>query len=171
MKKDLDVVSLGEVLIDFTTAGISDRNNMLFEANAGGAPCNVLAMLRQLNKEVAFIGKVGRDLFGDVLEKAMTDRGILTDGLVRDSHIPTTLAFVHTLTNGEREFSFYRNPGADMMLEKGDIKEELIKRTKVFHYGSLSMTHEQNYDATRYAIANGASQRSVLRYKTVAMRS
>lgn len=164
MKKDLDVVSLGEVLIDFTTTGISDRNNMLFEANAGGAPCNVLAMLRQLNKEVAFIGKVGRDLFGDVLEKAMTDRGILTDGLVRDSHIPTTLAFVHTLTNGEREFSFYRNPGADMMLEKGDIKEELIKRTKVFHYGSLSMTHEQNYDATRYAIELAKKQNCIISY-------
>ena len=76
----------------------------------------------------------------------------MTDGLVKDTCIPTTLAFVHTAADGEREFSFYRNPGADMMLGKEEVDGELIKRSKIFHYGSLSMTHDKNYEATQYAI-------------------
>ncbi len=152
MKKDLDVAALGEVLIDFTMAGTSGQNHMLFEANPGGAPCNVLAMLRKLDKHVAFIGKVGKDMFGDFLENTIRSKGILTDGLVKDTCIPTTLAFVHTAADGEREFSFYRNPGADMMLGKEEVDGELIKRSRIFHYGSLSMTHDKNYEATQYAI-------------------
>ena len=152
MKKDLDVAALGEVLIDFTTAGTSGQNHMLFEANPGGAPCNVLAMLRKLDKHVAFIGKVGQDLFGNKLKATLDEVGIDTSNLIIDEDARTTLAFVETFPDGDRDFSFYRNPGADMMLRKEDLHEDLIRDAKIFHYGTLSMTHDGVREATKKAI-------------------
>ena len=150
MKKD--VVALGELLIDFTGNGNSNQGNPLMEANPGGAPCNVLSMLTRLGKQTAFIGKVGDDMFGHQLEAALEEVGIGTEGLKFDTEIPTTLAFVHTKEDGDREFSFYRNPGADMMLCEEDLNEELIKECKIFHYGSLSMTDEICEQATKSAV-------------------
>ena len=121
-----DVTSLGELLIDFTENGISPQGNPLLEANPGGAPCNVLAMLERLGKKTAFIGKVGKDMFGDQLRKAVEEVGINTDNLITDEEVHTTLAFVHTYPDGDRDFSFYRNPGADMMLKKEEISSDLI---------------------------------------------
>ena len=114
--KSFDVVALGELLVDFTQNGLSEQGNTLFEANPGGAPANVLAMLRKLGKRCAFIGKVGRDSFGDMLERTVREAGIDTRALLRDPVIPTTLAVVHTFPNGDRDFSFYRKPGADILL-------------------------------------------------------
>ena len=138
----MDVVALGELLIDFTEYGVSNQGNPLFEANPGGAPCNVLAMLTRLGHKTAFIGKVGNDFFGKQLEDAITEVGIDATGLQKDEEVHTTLAMVHTSSDGDRDFSFYRNPGADMMLTEEEVPEELIRKARIFHFGTLSMTHE-----------------------------
>lgn len=125
--KAFDVTALGELLIDFTENGNSAQGNPMLEANPGGAPCNVLAMLEKLGKKTAFIGKVGNDMFGTQLKNAVEEVGIDTRNLVIDNEVHTTLAFVHTYPDGDRDFSFYRNPGADMMLTKDEIQEDLIE--------------------------------------------
>lgn len=153
MKKSYDVIALGELLIDFTESGSSSQGNQMLEANPGGAPCNVLAMLERLGCKTAFIGKVGNDMFGRQLEKALEEVGIDTIGLVKDKKVHTTLAFVHTFADGDRDFSFYRNPGADMMLSDQEAKFELLEDCKCFHFGSLSMTDEPCRTATKKAIA------------------
>ena len=150
--KKYDVTALGELLIDFTENGESGQGNPLFEANPGGAPCNVLAMLTKLGHKTAFIGKVGDDFFGKQLKEASEEVGIDSTGLCMDKEIHTTLAMVHTYPDGDRDFSFYRNPGADMMLKESEVKEELIKESKLFHFGTLSMTHEEVRKATKKAI-------------------
>lgn len=152
MEKTYDVVALGELLIDFTENGTSAQGNPVFEANPGGAPCNVLSMLARLGHRVSFIGKVGKDMFGKQLEDAIAEVGIDTSGLLKDDQVPTTLAFVHTLEGGDRDFSFYRKPGADMMLSVEDLKEEMIKDCRIFHFGTLSMTAEGCREATKKAI-------------------
>lgn len=157
-----DVVALGELLIDLTQNGYSGQGNPLLEANPGGAPCNVLALLTKLGHSTAFIGKVGRDGFGDQLENALTETGISTAGLFRDDQVHTTLAVVHTLAGGDRDFSFYRNPGADMCLHTQEINRELIRQARIFHFGTLSMTDEPVRSATYAAIAE-AEAHGVLR--------
>ena len=148
-----EVVALGELLIDFTESGTSEQGNSILEVNPGGAPCNVLAMLNNLGKKVGFIGKVGQDMFGRLLKSTLDDVGISSENLVMDENVRTTLAFVHTLQDGEREFSFYRNPGADMMLREEEINPEVIKNAKIFHFGTLSMTHDEVRQATKKAVA------------------
>lgn len=147
-----DVVALGELLIDFTENGESAQGNPLLEANPGGAPCNVLAMLNKLGKKTAFIGKVGDDSFGQMLTDVVRMSGTDVTNLVVDEKVHTTLAFVHTMPDGDRQFSFYRNPGADMTLKKDEVMEEVIKGGRIFHFGTLSSTHEEVREATRYAI-------------------
>lgn len=147
-----DVTALGELLIDFTENGTSSQGNPLLEANPGGAPCNVLAMLERLGKKTAFIGKVGKDMFGNQLKAAVEEVGIDTRNVIMDEEVHTTLAFVHTYPDGDRDFSFYRNPGADMMLTKDEVSEELIQSSRIFHFGTLSSTHEGVREATRHAI-------------------
>ena len=143
MAKKYDVIALGELLIDFTMNGQSEQGNNMFEACPGGAPCNVLALLNKMGKKTAFIGKVGKDQFGALLRDTITEAGIDASNLMVDENVNTTLAFVHTFPDGDREFSFYRNPGD----------------TKVFHFGTLSMTHEGVREATKKAVetakANG----------------
>ena len=150
--KDIDVLALGELLIDFTSNGLSEQGNGLFEANPGGAPCNVLAILNKLGKKTAFVGKVGNDGFGRMLKKTLEDLAINTEGLLLDDVYHTTLALVHTDENGDRDFSFYRDPGADVMLTADEVNPELLKRAKIFHYGTLSMTHDGVRAATQKAI-------------------
>ncbi|MBR2047166.1 MAG: carbohydrate kinase [Oscillospiraceae bacterium] len=158
--KKYDVVALGELLIDFTDNGPSSQGNPLYEANPGGAPCNVLAMLRKLGYEAAFVGKVGADGFGKQLSDVLKETGIATEGLRWDEYVHTTLAVVHTLPGGDRDFSFYRNPGADMMLTEEELPLDMIANCRIFHFGTLSMTHEGVRKATLKAIetakANGA---------------
>ncbi len=149
--KSFDVVALGELLVDFTQNGLSEQGNLLFEANPGGAPANVLAMLRKLGKRCAFVGKVGKDSFGDMLEKTVREAGIDTRGLKRDAEIPTTLAVVHTFANGDRDFSFYRKPGADILLRPEELDEVLLRDCRIFHFGTLSLTDEPCRSATEKA--------------------
>ena len=146
--KHFDVVALGELLVDFTQNGVSEQGNLLFEANPGGAPANVLAMLRKLGKSCAFIGKVGRDSFGDMLSRTVEEAGVDVRALLRDKDIPTTLAVVHTFPNGDRDFSFYRKPGADIMLRMDELDEDLLRDCRIFHFGTLSLTDEPCRSAT-----------------------
>lgn len=150
--KKYDVVALGELLIDFINNGKSEQGNNIFEASPGGAPCNVLAMLTRLGKKCAFIGKVGDDIFGRKLRNELDELNISTECLKLDENVRTTLAFVENDENGERSFSFYRNPGADIMLAPDEVDEELIRSAKVFHLGTLSMTHEPVLSATKKAL-------------------
>lgn len=151
-QKTIDVTALGELLIDFTQNGLSDRGNFIFEANPGGAPCNVLAMLSKLGKKTAFIGKVGDDFLGHDLKEKVSALNIDTSNLVLDKKIPTTLAFIHTAKDGDRSFSFYRNPGADTNLKESEIDTSLIEKSKIFHFGSLSLTHKESRMATVKAL-------------------
>ena len=153
MAKKYDVIALGELLIDFTMNGQSEQGNNMFEACPGGAPCNVLALLNKMGKKTAFIGKVGKDQFGALLRDTITEAGIDASNLMVDENVNTTLAFVHTFPDGDREFSFYRNPGADMMLTADEVNPEVVKDTKVFHFGTLSMTDEPVKSATKKALA------------------
>ena len=147
-----DVTALGELLIDLTQNGMSGQGNPILEANPGGAPCNVLACLSKMGHKAAFIGKVGKDGFGEQLTKGLVETGISTEGLMYDEAVHTTLAVVHTYADGDRDFSFYRNPGADMMLKTEEVKDEIIKNSKIFHFGSLSMTDEPVRSAHLHAL-------------------
>lgn len=151
-QKGFDVVALGELLVDFTECGASTQGNGLFEACPGGAPCNMLAMLRKVGKNCAFIGKVGNDMFGRLLRDVILESGINADNLIMDDDVPTTLAFVRTFPNGDRDFSFYRKPGADMMLTEAELPLETIRNTRIFHFGTLSMTHPGVRGATVRAV-------------------
>lgn len=138
----IDVTALGEILIDFTPCGKSEAGQRVFEQNPGGAPANVLACLNKCGKKTAFIGKVGNDMHGQFLVDVLKDSGIRTDGVVVDDSVFTTLAFVALSDTGERSFSFARKPGADTCLTQDELKEEIIRDSKVFHIGSLSLTTE-----------------------------
>ena len=152
MEKQFDVLALGELLIDFTENGLSGQGNPLLEANPGGAPCNVLAMLQKLGWHSAFVGKVGKDMFGRQLRAAAEEAGICMDYLVEDPRVHTTLAFVKTFPNGDRDFSFYRDPGADMMLREDELPLDALQSCRIFHFGTLSMTHEEVRFATKKAV-------------------
>lgn len=147
-----DITALGESLIDFTPSGYNDMGIRLFGCNPGGAPANFLAMNAKLGGRVAFIGKVGDDAFGAFLEKTMIGGGIDVKGLRKSKEVHTTLAFVQLSESGDRTFSFYRKPGADIMLTKNEVDEEIVKNTRVFHFGTLSMTDEPSRSATFYAV-------------------
>ena len=156
-----DVTALGELLIDFTYTGVSEQGNSLLEVNPGGAPCNVLALLNKCGRSTNFIGKVGKDQFGYLLRDTLADLKIGMDGLCFDDEVKTTLAFVKTFENGDRDFAFYRNPGADIMLTEEEVDTEQIRDSRIFHFGTLSMTHEGVCKATEKAV-NAAKESGVL---------
>ena len=164
MDKLYDVTAIGELLIDFTMNGQSDQGNNLFEACPGGAPCNVLAMLNKLGRKTAFIGKVGEDQSGRLLKDTIEGLGIGTKGLIMDTEVRTTLAFVHTFPDGDREFSFYRKPGADMMLTEDDVDLNMIRQSKAFHFGTVSMTDEPSRSATKKALKTAKEAGCLITY-------
>ena len=137
-----DIVALGESLIDFTPAGINEMGMPLFSQNPGGAPANVLAMASKLGRSTAFVGNVGRDAFGRFLQEHMEKAGIDCSALRRDDRVPTTLAFVQLDEYGDRSFSFYRDPGADVMLRPEEVDDTLLEGCRIFHFGSVSLTKE-----------------------------
>lgn len=155
----MDVVALGEILIDFTPSGVNEQGIALFARNPGGAPANVLAMNAKLGGTSAFIGKVGADAFGAYLKGVLQSYGIDTSGMVTDEEIPTTLAFVQLDEQGDRSFTFYRKPGADLLLNGSEVRKDLIDGCKIFHFGSLSLTDDPcrsaTLEAVRYAKAQG----------------
>jgi fructokinase len=152
------------LLVDFTENGISEQGNPIYEANPGGAPCNVLAMLTKLGRRTAFIGKVGKDIFGNRLRMTLGESGIDTANLIMDGEVHTTLAFVETFEDGDRDFSFYRNPGADMMLKESEVDMDLVESTNIFHFGTLSMTHKGVREATKKAVAGAKKAGAVISF-------
>lgn len=153
MARRYDVTAIGELLVDFTDSGVSEQGNMLLEANPGGAPCNVLAMLNNLDFKTAFIGKVGDDMFGRMLKKNAEEAGIDVKGLILDPAYNTTLAFVSKRPDGDRDFAFYRKEGADLMITPDEVNEDIIRESKVLHFGSLSMSGDIAFEATKKAVA------------------
>lgn len=162
--KTYDVVALGELLIDFTPSGVSTNGSALFECNPGGAPANVLTAVARQGGKAAFIGKVGKDSFGELLKTTLEQENIETKNLVFDEEVRTTLAFVTLDDTGNRSFSFFRNPGADIMLRMEEVDRALIENTRIFHFGSLSCTHEPARTATRFAIEKAKESGAVISY-------
>lgn len=158
-----DVTALGEVLIDFTPYGVSEAGMALFEQNPGGAPANVLAAVSNLGQKPAFIGKVGDDMHGALLKDTLDRIGVDTSGMVVDPNYFTTLAFV-SLKNGERSFSFARKPGADTQLTSAEINLDVVRNTKIFHCGSLSLTDEPARSATFFAVKEAKAAGAVISY-------
>ena len=160
----ISVTALGEVLIDFTDAGLSPAGQKLFERNPGGAPANVLVALKKLGHDVAFIGKVGKDMHGDFLRETLETNGIDCTGLISDPDFFTTLAFVALDESGDRSFSFARKPGAATQLKPEDLPLDIIKDSKVFHVGSLSLTDEPARSATIAALEAAKAAGCVMSY-------
>lgn len=152
MEKKYDVVALGEILIDFTPCGKSEAGQKVFEQNPGGAPANVLTALSKFGRKAAFIGKVGKDMHGTFLKEVLIENGISVEGLVEGEDVFTTLAFVDLSDSGERSFSFARKPGADTCLTQAEMRADLIKNSKIFHIGSLSLTAEPVKSTTLKAL-------------------
>ncbi|MBQ8575012.1 MAG: carbohydrate kinase [Clostridia bacterium] len=146
-----DITSLGEILIDFTSQGVNGQGQRVFAQNAGGAPANVAVAVARLGGKSAFAGKAGNDMHGRFLKSTLENNGVHCSSLILDDDYFTTLAFVDLKEDGEREFSFARKHGADKMLTKKDIPLDLIKNSKVFHFGSVSLTDEPSRSATLYA--------------------
>ena len=149
----MDVVALGELLIDFACLDTDRDGYPTMAAHPGGAPCNFLAALSKYGARTAFLGKVGDDAFGALLRRTLEQSGIDTRGLVTDPAVFTTLAFVTFDAGGERSFSFARKPGADILLNERELDLSLIAGAKVFHFGTLSLTDEPARTATRAAVA------------------
>lgn len=163
-----DVTAIGELLIDMAQSGVSDIGSSIFEANPGGAPCNVLAMLNKFGRSTAFIGKVGDDIFGKKLKNIVESSGTDVGGLVFDENVRTTLAFVETDEYGDRNFSFYRAPGADMMLREDEVNVDIIKQSRVLHFGTLSMTHDM--DRAKQKIDYGCSVSDIVKIEIDELR-
>ncbi|RNB85858.1 carbohydrate kinase [Brevibacillus fluminis] len=159
-----EVVALGELLIDFTPAGKSEKGNQLFETNPGGAPANVLAAVARLGGKTGFIGKVGADQFGHFLQEVLQGLGIDTSGLLVTNEAQTTLAFVHLTADGDRSFSFYRDPGADVLLCADELRAEWFGHTRFFHFSSNSLTAEPARSATHKAIQLAKAQKALISF-------
>lgn len=147
----LDVVALGELLIDFAAKSKDPDGYPTMAANPGGAPGNFLAALNVYGKKTAFLGKVGADTFGHLLLGTLQKAGIETKGVIADPDYFTTLAFVTFDSAGDRSFSFARKPGADTQLCWEEVDQSLIDEARVFHFGTLSLTDEPARTATRKA--------------------
>ncbi|MBW6408858.1 carbohydrate kinase family protein [Clostridium weizhouense] len=159
-----DVVAIGELLIDFTFGGKDDSGNTVFCQKAGGAPANVLAANSKLGGKTAFIGKVGQDSFGEFLKETLENLRININGLVRTDEVNTTLAFVNIDKNGERSFSFYRNPGADMMLQYDEVNKGVIDQCNIFHFGSVSLTKGPSQEATLKSVEYAKRKGKIISY-------
>ena len=156
-----DITALGELLIDFTPSGKNAQGIPQFAQNPGDAPANVLTMASRLGGSTALIAKVGHDSFGTYLRNVLDENHIDSTGVVTDPRVPTTLAFVHLNANGDRSFTFYRDPGADMMLAIDELDYSLIDNCRVFHFGSVSMTQDPSRSAT-FRAAEYAKERGRL---------
>lgn len=159
-----DVVALGELLIDFTCLSVDKSSYPTMAGHPGGAPANFLAALASFGAKTALIGKVGQDAFGRMLTRTLTDAGISTAGLVADENVFTSLAFVTLDSQGNREFSFARKPGADTRLTAEEVNLSLLDQTRVFHFGTLSLTDEPARSATRKAVEYARNRRALITF-------
>ncbi|MDD5863779.1 MAG: carbohydrate kinase [Firmicutes bacterium] len=160
----IDVVALGELLIDFTCASVDAEGYPTMVAHPGGAPANFLAAITKFGGKTALIGKVGTDAFGKMLTGTLKKADIETRGIVAADDVFTTLAFVTLDETGNREFSFSRKPGADTCLNFDEVDLSLIDEAKVFHFGTLSLTDEPARSATYKAVAYARSRGKLITY-------
>jgi len=160
----IDVVALGELLIDFATQTVDADGYPTMAAHPGGAPANFLAALTKFGANTALIGKVGSDTFGKLLLGTLRKAGIETRGMVVTDDVFTTLAFVTFDAHGDREFAFSRKPGADTCLSFGEIDLSIIDEARVFHFGTLSLTDEPARSATYKAVAYAKEQGKLITY-------
>ena len=163
-QREYDVIALGELLVDFNALHSNDFDSVVYDSNPGGAPCNVLAMLSNLQKRTAFIGKVGDDFLGHALQQRIVRMGISTEGLSKDKKRNTTLAFLNDSKTYPHQYLFYRNRTADMNLDEGDVDADMLSRTRIFHFGSLSFTHKRCRKATRKAIKAAKSKHRLISF-------
>lgn len=163
-QREYDVIALGELLVNFNALHSNDFDSVVYESNPGGAPCNVLAMLSNLQKRTAFIGKVGDDFLGHALQQRIVRMGISTEGLSKDKKRNTTLAFLNDSKTYPHQYLFYRNRTADMNLDEGDVDADMLSRTRIFHFGSLSFTHKRCRKATRKAIKAAKSKHRLISF-------
>lgn len=159
-----DICALGEILIDMSPIGTDDAGDPKFAAKAGGAPLNLLAAASKFGISTVFIGKVGDDLFGRQLKETVSACGIDDAGLITDKGHNTTLAIVKLDETGDRDFSFYRRHGADIFISPEEINEDLIRSSRIFHFGSLSLTNEPARSATEAALRIAKESGCVISY-------
>lgn len=159
-----DVLAVGEILIDLTQSGITEQGIPHFDANPGGAPANLAVAASRLGAKIAFIGKVGADSFGTFLRDCLAENNVDVTGLVTDPVQHTTLAVVSVDAAGERNFSFYRDPSADVNLSAEDISLEQLKSTRILHFGSVSLTAEPARSATLYAARSAKEMGALISY-------
>ena len=160
----MDVVALGELLIDFTCKSTDAEGYPTMEAHPGGAPANFLAALTKFGRKTALLGKVGNDTFGKLLVGTLSSAGISTEGIVMSEDVFTTMAFVTLDETGDREFAFARKPGADTCITYEELNLPLIDRAKVFHFGTLSLTDEPARSATYQAVEYAKKQGKLITY-------
>ena len=160
----LDITAVGEILIDLTQSGVNEQGIPRFDANPGGAPANLAVAASRLGAATAFIGKVGKDSFGDSLRDCLTENGVDVTGMVVDPVQHTTLAVVSLDPSGERHFSFYRDPSADVNLKGSEISSEQLKNTRFLHFGSVSLTAEPARSATLHAARTAKELGAIISY-------
>lgn len=156
-----DITAIGEILIDLTQSGINSRGIPQYDANPGGAPANLAVAAARLGAKTAFVGKVGQDSFGSFLKRTLEEKGVDISGLVTDLHNATTLAVVSVDARGERSFSFYRQPSADVNLRKEEIH---LNPTRILHFGSVSLTCDPSRTATLFAVETARAKGALVSY-------
>lgn len=158
-----DILAIGELLIDFTA--ITEKNgDIYYKQNAGGAPANVVCMAAKLGASTGFIGKIGKDMFGNYLKDILEERKVDTRGLILDKDFSTTLAFIKNGSHGERDFVFYRKNSADLNMKFSEVNLKLIDECKIFHFGALSLTAEPSKSATINAVEYAKAKGKIISY-------
>lgn len=160
----IDITAVGEILIDLTQSGINELGIPVFAANPGGAPANLAVAASRLGASSAFIGKVGTDSYGTFLRNTLIENNVDVSGMVVDQANRTTLAVVAVDKTGERTFSFYRDPSADVNLRTDEISEEQLKNTRFLHFGSVSLTTDPARTATLYAAETAKKHGAIISY-------
>lgn len=159
-----DAIALGELLIDFACIEKNEDGYPVMAAHPGGAPANFLAAMQKFGSNTAMIGKIGEDTFGNLLINTLKKAGVATEGIVKSDSVFTTLAFVTLNDEGDRSFSFARKPGADTQLSDDELNFSLIENSKVFHFGSLSLTDDPSDSATRCAVAYAKKKNKIVSF-------
>ena len=159
-----DITAIGEILIDLTQSGVTEQGIPCYDANPGGAPANLAVAASRLGANTAFIGRVGKDSYGEFLRRTLEENKVDVSGMSVDPVQHTTLAIVSLDRTGERSFSFYRDPSADVNLRSADVPAELLADTRVLHFGSVSLTAEPSRSATLEAAKNAKEQGAWISY-------
>ena len=160
----MDILTIGEILIDLTQTGRDEKGIPQFAANPGGAPANLAVAAAKLGAQTAFIGKVGDDAFGRYLTEVLRENGVDASGVAVDETYPTTMAVVSVDARGERDFSFYRSANADVMLSASDIPDAALQQAKLVHFGSVSLTADPSRAATLDAVRRAKGMGKVITY-------